>query len=215
MKKVRLIIDLLMYVLFVLVMGPHITENLLHEIIGTTIFILFIIHTVLNYKFYKIIFKGKYNKKRIILTLVDILLLICMIGMIMSALMISKDIFKFLNISQPMLGRKIHMLATSWGFIIMSIHVGLHINTLIDKLNKKVKNNTLEYVYYLLIAIIYLYGIYSFIKLNFISDMFLRNAFKVLNTNEHLIIYYLNVLSASIFIILTIYLLNKIKRKEK
>ena len=209
MKKVRLIIDILMYCLFILVMGPHITENFLHEIIGTIISVLFIIHTTLNIKFYKILFKGKYNKKRIILTLVDILLLVCMIGMIISSLIISNNVFKFLNIETTMFGKKIHMLSNSWGFILMSLHVGLHIEPLI----KKIKNKIL----YVPLFIIYIYGIYSFIKLDFINDMFLLSHFKMFNFNEHFIIYYLHVIATSIFIILTMYIINnfKLRKKEK
>ena len=208
MKKVRLVIDLLMYGLFILVMGPHISENLLHEIIGTAIFVLFIIHTILNYKFYKIIFKGKYNKKRIILTLIDILLLICMLCMIISSLIISESIFKFLNIDTTMFGKQLHMLSNSWGFILMSLHVGLHIDPLIKKVKKK--------VLYIPLIIVYIYGIYSFIKLNFINDMFLLSHFKMFNFNEHFMIYYLHVISASIFIALSMYLINNFKlRKEE
>ena len=207
MKKIRLIVDVLMYLLFILVMGPHITDNLWHEIIGTAIFSLFIFHTLLNYKFYKNIFKGKYNKKRIILTLIDIVLLICMIGIIVSALMISTNVFKFLNINEPIIGRKLHMISNSWSFIFMSIHVGLHVSPLI----KKIKNKMI----WLLLLITYVYGIFSFVKAGFINDMFLLNAFKQFDLAEHFIIYYLHVISSSIFIILTTYFLNNIKMRKK
>lgn len=94
----KIIIDILMYILFIILMGHHITDNLIHEILGTILFALFIIHHILNYKYYKTIFKGKYPKKRIATLIIDLLLLISMICMIISAINISSNVFSFLNI---------------------------------------------------------------------------------------------------------------------
>ena len=97
----------------------------------------------------------------------------------------------------------------------MSIHIDMHLNILLNKLNKKIKDNTFEYVYYLLIILLAIYGIYSFIKLNLISDMFLLNAFKYYNYNESPIIFYLHIVSTSISIGLIIYFINNIKINRK
>ena len=212
MKKLRIIIDVVMYLLFIILMGHHITGNHIHEILGTGTIVLFIIHNIINIKFYKILFKGKYNLKRIFLTLIDILLLFCMIGIIVSSIIISNDVFAFLKIQTSIFGLKLHMLSTSWGFVILSIHLGLHLNVLISKINKKMKNSTFEYIYYLVFILILIYGIYSFIKMNFISDMFLLNPFKVYNFDESPFVLYLHVLLSSLFIALTIYLINLLKK---
>ena len=214
MKKFRIIIDVVMYIFFIILMGHHITGNLIHEILGTGIIVLFIIHNLLNIKFYKVIFKGKYNLKRLFLTLIDILLLLCMIGIIISSMIISNYVFATLNIQTTSFGLKLHMLSTSWGFVVMSVHLGLHLNGLINKINKKMKNSTFEYIYYLVFLLFLIYGIYSFIKLNFISDMFLLNPFKVYDFDESPFIFYLHVISSSLFIALTIYLFSKIKKNN-
>lgn len=116
-----------MYIIFIILMGHHITGNLIHETLGTGIIILFIIHNLINIRFYKVIFKGKYNLKRTFLTLIDVLLLFSMLGIIVSSMIISNDVFAFLNIQTTSFGLKLHMLSTSWGFVIMSIHLGLHL----------------------------------------------------------------------------------------
>ena len=97
----------------------------------------------------------------------------------------------------------------------MSIHLGLHLNPLLNKINTKMKKSTFEYIYYLIFLLLLIYGIYSFIKLNFISDMFLLNPFKVYDFDESLFVFYLHVISSSLFIALIIYLINKIKRRGK
>ena len=215
MKKIRIVIDILMYILFIILMGHHIIGNLIHEVLGTLLFILFFIHHILNYRYYKTIFKGKYTIKRIFILIVDILLLISMVGIVVSAINISSHVFSFLNIQTRIWGRLLHMLSTSWGFILISIHVGLHINVLINKINKKMKDSIFEYVYYLILILLVIYGIYSFIKLNLISDMFLLNAFKYYNYNELPIIFYLHVIASSLFIGLVIYFINNIKINRK
>ena len=215
MKKTKMIIDIFMYLIFIILMGHHITGNLIHEILGSILFVLFTLHHILNYRYYKVVFKGKYTFKRLFMLITDFLLLICMLGMIISAINISSDVFTFLNIPTTIFGRKLHMISTSWGFVIMSIHLGLHIGILINKLNKKMKDNTFEYVYYLILFLIAIYGLYSFIKLNFISDMFLLNAFKFYDFNELPIIFYLHVLSSSLFIGLITYLINNLNSQRK
>ena len=218
MKKIKIVIDILMYFIFVILMGHHITENLIHEILGTILFILFIIHHILNYKYYKYyktIFKGKYNLKRTFILVIDLLLLISMIGMMISGVIISSDVFTFLKLPTTIFGRQLHMVSTSHAFVIMSIHLGLHLGVFINKLNKKMKNSVFEYVYYLILILIVIYGVYSFKRLNFISDMFLLNAFKFYDFNESPIIFYLHVISSSLFIGLTIYFINNLKLKRK
>ena len=215
MKKFRIIIDVLMYIIFIVLMGHHITENKIHEILGIVMFILFIIHNLLNFKFYKTIFKGKYNLKRLFLTTMDVLLLVCFIGIIISSINISSDIFEFLNIQTKSWGLKLHMLSTSWGFIMMSIHLGLHLNPLLNKINTKMKKSTFEYIYYLLFIVLIIYGIYSFIKQNYISDMFVLSSFKAYNYDESPFVFYLHTCSSSLCISLIIYLINIFKIKNR
>ncbi len=40
MKKIKMIIDIVMYLIFIVLMGHHITGNLIHEILGSLLFIL-------------------------------------------------------------------------------------------------------------------------------------------------------------------------------
>lgn len=77
------------------------------------------------------------------------------------------------------------------------------------------QDNTWEYVYYLILFLIVIYGLHSFIKLKFISDMFLLNAFKFYDFNESPIIFYIRTISSSLFIGLITYLINNFKLKRK
>ncbi len=219
MKKIRILIDMLMTIFFIILMGYFITGNKVHEILGTITFVLFIIHNILNIKWYKAILKGKHNFQRIFHIVINLLLLVAMLGMMVSGIMISSNVFSFLNIQTTMFGRKLHMLSTSWGFILMEIHVGLHLNSMMSKINKKMKNSTFEYVYYFGLLILEGLGLYSFISTKVWEDMLLVNDFKFYDYNQNGIIFYLKYIGIVVFIELTVYLIfkliNKLKNKEE
>ncbi|MGM9970154.1 MAG: DUF4405 domain-containing protein [Anaeroplasma sp.] len=215
MKKFRSIIDIAMTIFFIILMGYFATGNKIHEILGTITFILFIIHNILNIKWYKSIVKGKHNFQRTFHIIINLLLLIAMIGMIISGIMISSTVFSFLNIQTTMFGRRLHMASTSWGFVLMAIHVGLHLNSMMSKINKKMKNSTFEYVYYFMQVVLMGLGLYSFISLKLWEDMFLLNDFKFYDYNQNTIIFYLKYIGAILFIELVIYFIFKILNKFK
>ena len=62
-QVVKLIIDIAMYLIFVALMQEHLWDGL-HEWLGITLFALFIAHTILNFRWYQSLFKGKYTPAR-------------------------------------------------------------------------------------------------------------------------------------------------------
>ena len=214
-KKFRIILDVMMTIMFIILMGYYATENEVHEILGTITFVLFIIHNILNIKWYKSIFKGKHNFQRTFHIIINLLLFVAMVGMMVSGIMISADVFAFLDIPTTMFGRRLHMISTSWGFVLMAIHVGLHITALMNKLNAKMKNSTFEYVYYFILVLLAGFGIYSFINLKLWEDMFLLNDFKFFDYEQSPIIFYLKYVSVLIVIALAIYIIFSLVRKVK
>ncbi|MDQ0899186.1 membrane-bound ClpP family serine protease [Paenibacillus sp. V4I7] len=57
----KLVIDFMMLIFTIVAMAYSITGNRAHEIVGVFLFILFIVHNILNRRWYKAILKGKYN----------------------------------------------------------------------------------------------------------------------------------------------------------
>lgn len=104
MKRVRIIVDVLMFICYITLMGYHIVSDDAHEILGVITFGLFIIHHVLNIRWYKSIFKGKYNLYRVIQIIIDMLLLVSMIGIMASSMMISSTVFSFLGLKTTQFG---------------------------------------------------------------------------------------------------------------
>ena len=212
-----MLIDIIMFVLFIILMGYHITGNKLHEILGIITFILFIIHHVLNRKWYKALPKGKYNGQRIVSTIVDFLLIIDMLCIMISAIMISTTVFSFLNIKTNMIARSMHLSSTAWGLILIGIHLGLHLRICFDKIRKKIKTSSFEYTFYLIILLLLIYGIYAFIKNAPWQELFLLTHFKFFDYEQLPIFFYLEYLGITFLTIMITYSIMKVtkKRSEK
>lgn len=204
-----------MYLIFIVLMNHHLTSNLVHEVLGISFFILFIIHQILNYKYYKAIFKGKYNLKRTIKLIVNLLFALSIFLIIISSINISNEVFAFLKIDSKIWGRSMHLCSTSWAFVLMSMHVGLHLEMFTQKVNKIIKNASLKRIYHFILILIFIFGLYSFFNLNYISDMFLLNPFKYYDYSKPPAIYYIQVIASSIFIQISTNFIYNLKKKEE
>ena len=118
-------IDIIMTVLLLFQMAYMLVGNTLHEWAGAAMLVLFISHNILNVKWYRNLFKGKYSEFRILQTVVNLALLLCMLSLMISGMMMSRVVFSFFSIEGGMgFARLLHMAAAYWGFFLMSAHLG-------------------------------------------------------------------------------------------
>ena len=96
--KMKLITDLLMTILLLLLMAFELVGRAAHEWIGMGIFALFILHHLLNGSWSRAMFRGKYPPLRVVQTVLATVVFLCMIGLMVSAVIISDEVFAFLNI---------------------------------------------------------------------------------------------------------------------
>lgn len=115
-------------VLFLLALAQPGTGNFPHEIIGTALGILFIIHNGLNLTWYKNLWRGPYTLYRGVWTSVNLLLMLAMAAMLVSGVLISRDLFSFLPFPGGWMMRRVHTCSAYWGFVLAGIHLGLHGN---------------------------------------------------------------------------------------
>ena len=74
---------------------------------------------------------------RILQTVIVILLALTMIGSMVSGILLSNYIFRFVRIKGVAnLARSIHILCAYWGFLFMAVHLGLHWNMMLRILEK-------------------------------------------------------------------------------
>ena len=133
----RLVIDVLMTIALLALMGYQFIEGAAHEWIGAGMFVLFIAHHILNFNWYKNLFKGKYTAVRVIALGVDVLVLFSMLALMYSGILLSRHVFAFLPVNGGLaLARRLHMLGSDWGFVLMSIHIGMHWTMILGMVKK-------------------------------------------------------------------------------
>lgn len=119
-----------MTILFILLLDTAITGLQLHELIGIGIFVLFIIHKLLNYKWIiavtKNIFGKKTKLKTRIMYILDVLILMAVTLTVLSGIFISKSLFTWIIVSNTAFWKTIHSPVAYLSFILISIHLGLH-----------------------------------------------------------------------------------------
>ena len=96
-QVVKLIIDIAMYLIFVALMQEHLWDGL-HEWLGIALFTLFIVHTILNFRWYQSLFKGKYTPTRTTSAVINIALFAAMLCCMVSSVLVSGKVFAFLNL---------------------------------------------------------------------------------------------------------------------
>lgn len=136
-RKFQIAIDMMMTVLLPLLVAYQLIGEAVHEWLGICMFLLFLCHHLLNRHWHRNLLKGRYNSIRLIGTVIDILLFIIMISLAVSGVMRSKHIFAFLHIDGGSVSARItHLLASYWGFVLMSVHVGLHWNMMLGMIKQ-------------------------------------------------------------------------------
>lgn len=180
--KIKIGIDLLMTILLLLLMAYQITGQKLHEWLGAGMLVLFLLHNMLNFRWYGNLFKGKYKLLRIIQTIVDFSVLITMLCLGFSGIVLSRHVFAMLSIHGPMAtARTMHLAASYWGFVLMSVHLGLHWGMVLGMCRKLAGGREIPRIATWILRgmamLIAVYGLYLFGRKNIISYMFLRVQF--------------------------------------
>lgn len=100
MKKqsVKIIVDVIMTVILMLLMAFELIGRTAHEWLGVGMFVMFVIHHILNRKWTSHLLKGKYTPIRIFQTLLAVLVLVCILCSMVSGIVLSRYVFSFLPI---------------------------------------------------------------------------------------------------------------------
>lgn len=187
--KIKIILDLLMTAVLLALMAFQVTGQELHEWFGAGMLVLFLIHNILNLKWYKNLFKGRYTMYRILQTVINLAVLISMLCLAYSGILMSRYALSFIPLDGSMaLARQMHMAASYWGFVLMSIHAGLHYGMLVGMVGKAVKDHSIPkaavWVLRGLAVFIAAYGAVCFYRANIISYMLLKNQFAFFNFEQ-------------------------------
>lgn len=179
--KWKIAIDILMSIVLLLLMAYQVVGDYLHEICGTVMLVLFLLHHGLNAQWCKSLLKGKYMPQRIIGTVLNAALLAAMLSLAYSGVVLSRHVFDFLPITSGMaLARVMHLSASYWGFVLMSLHIGLHWGMMVGMFHKLAggkRSPALAWTARFLAVAIAIYGAVYFRHADIFSYMFVREEF--------------------------------------
>ncbi len=178
-KIIKIIIDTAMLILLPMLMAYSLIGETAHEWLGLAMFLLFILHHIMNPAWLKTLFKGHYTPLRIYFASVNIMLLIIMIFLPVSGIMMSKHIFHFFGIGGMSFARTVHLLLSHWGFILMSVHVGNHVGA-----HRAGKNKGVTVLLWAVAIAVSIYGAYAFVNRDMASYLFLKNQFVFFDFGE-------------------------------
>lgn len=184
---VKLCVDIGMTFILLLLMTYELVGQTAHEWLGIGMFVLFVVHHILNGRWRKRLLKGKYTPLRVWQTTLVLLIFVSMISSMISGVILSRHALAFLPISGGRsFGRSLHMLAAYWGFALMSLHLGFHWNMMMRIAGKMRKNSSLVCTWTLRILAIAIaaYGVYAFVKRDIGNYMLLRIQFVFFDFDE-------------------------------
>lgn len=214
---VKRIVDLAMTVLLPLLMAEILIGQEIHEWLGTGMLVLFVAHHILNAGWWKSLFKGKYTPSRAFSVIIDLLLLLDMAALGISGILMSNFVFGFLSLRGMMMAaRQLHLLASYWGLILMSAHLGMHMEMFMGMGRKlfriSEKNRVRAWILRAAAMGISLYGIYAFFTQQLPDYLFLQTHFVLFDETKAAAVYFAETVAMIVLFAAIAHYLNKLLR---
>lgn len=240
LNKIRLPLDIMMTLVSIVLMGGNFLfpADIVHEILGVGLFVLWGVHIALNRRWYGAIFKGKYNPYRIMQTVINCCILICTIFLMISGIILSNQLFTFLNIQSGLgFARIAHLLASHWYYLFMSLHIGLHVGMITNKMRhpapinchpelvsgsstnempKQVRHDKLHKIIpRIILALLCAYGLYAFIARGVWKYLILRQQFFFFDLERGYILFAMDYISIIILFATILHLIASRLKKNR
>lgn len=140
MQSIRLVIDIFMLILFFTVIQHEFFGQKIHEITGLLLGILVITHIIVNGKrLLQLIQMKKFTSTNLISVLLDGVLILSMILLLLSGIINSGFLFRFIQTDYPAVWTNIHHISVYSIEISIVLHIIVHIRMIIAML--KLKSN--------------------------------------------------------------------------
>jgi hypothetical protein len=215
-----------MTALLLFAMAYRITGDAPHEWIGVAVFILFVVHNVINWRWYRGLFRGKYDFRRMVNTAVNLLLLATMMMLVISGVLLSRTVFAFMGFSGGMGVRQAHTTAAYWGLILIAVHLGMHWDMIMAVMRRMTKSAGTSSVWTIIMravtALIVIYGVYASFDREMGAKLFLGYSFDFWNPDRPAFLFFTsNLAIMGVYVCVTYYALKllayrrMLKQKER
>ena len=189
----RRILDAAMLLLLPMLMAYSLIGEAFHEAAGTLMLALFLLHHGINREWWKSLFRGQYSPRRVFQTTLNLSLLLFMIVQPLCGILMSKHLFAYLpTAGMASVARTIHLPLAYWGFVLMSLHAGTHLRSMLPK--GKGRRTAI-----VILSAVSLYGVYAFFKRQIPDYMFLKMQFVYFDYSEPRIFFLTDLLAVIVF----------------
>jgi len=180
-KHCKHIVDVLLGVGLLLLMSYQVTGEAGHEWTGIVMTLLMILHQILNRKWYAALFKGKYTPLRTVQTLVNAALVICFVLTALCGVNMSVHAVPFLSeFMRASLGRRLHLTLSHWCFVLMGLHLGIHIPAILNG----VKSSNVRRIGFGFSILVTGVGLWLFLKNSYPDYLFYRVPFAFIDYDK-------------------------------
>lgn len=180
-------------------------------------FVIFIFHHLLNINWHKNLLKGKYNAVRIIGTLINVGIFICMIFSAVSGVLLSQYAFSFLDFNQGIsFARTAHMICTHWMFVLTAFHLGMHLTVMkayIEQVSKRNFGKIVGRILQMLFAVVSVYGVIVFIETELWQYMFYQTQYMYYDFSRMAVTVYLDHVAMMVLFAVIGYILSYTMKK--
>ena len=208
---IKMIVDVVLTVLLLFLMAYQVTGDVLHEWLGVGMTVTLILHHILNCKWYKAVFKGKYTPYRIAVTAVNTLMLAAIALTALSGMSMSGHAVPFMyGLINVMTARTLHLAVSWWSFSLMGVHIGLHMKAMTVKLPDKGK-----IVFKVILTGVSGVGLWLFLKSGIVNYITFTAHFAFLDYTTAKWLVILQNLAMLMFFVLAGYVLSEVTQKNK
>ncbi len=215
---IRITVDAAMTVLLLLLVGYSKIGEFAHEWLGVAMTALFVLHHILNCKWIKSIFGGKYTSYRVFQTITASLIFITILGSAVSGVILSRYIFASLNLGGAYLARTVHMLCGYWNFVLLSLHLGIHWAMMIGMVSRKMPKSKpyWKWIARGIAVLVAAYGVYAFIARQMAEYLFGITQFIFFDADEPIALFLLDYIAMmGLFVLVGHYLTLMLKHMSQ
>jgi hypothetical protein len=198
-QRIKMAVDACMSALLVCLMAYQVTGEVLHEWFGIGMTILLIVHHILNRKWYAALFRGKYNVYRILNTVINTLLLLSIALTAVCGMSMSGHAVPFLYGMFPVsFARRFHLSMSFWSFLLMGVHLGLHLPAMTAKVKP---GKTVKLLLTFLFTITAGVGLGLFLQNSIPDYLFFRTPFAFFDYDKNAVLVFLENLAELFFFV--------------
>jgi hypothetical protein len=194
--------------------------NVAHELAGTAMFLLVIVHNVFNRRWYGTVPKARREVRGLFNIVVTILLFVAMLALLVTSVLISNALSGIMSAYSGFTVRQIHTLAAYWVLVIVSVHLGLRWPMLMGvarKLTGITQPNALRTLVLRAVAVlIAVYGIRSSFELAIGTKLSMQTTLDWWNFEESVAGFFVHcIATAGLYIVLTHYLMKWLQGRKR